>query len=69
MKEMENIEVTTLVDQLLRSANLTLTTEERAALVQIYPKVRRLVQRLRLPEARYLEPAAVFRAASPHQED
>ncbi|MCL4302286.1 MAG: hypothetical protein KJ077_41745 [Anaerolineae bacterium] len=63
MKEMENIEVTTLVDQLLRSANLTLTTEEQAALVQIYPKVRGLVQRLRLPEARYAEPAAVFRAS------
>lgn len=60
MAETASVDVTAQVEQLLKVANLTVSPEDRYLLIQVYPKVRHLVERLRIPEARYATPVSFF---------
>lgn len=55
-------DVATEVDQVLVRAGLKLTAEDRERLVRVYPVIRGLLPQLRLPEARYAEPALIYPA-------
>ena len=66
MREAESLEDSTEISLILKWANLKVSAEEYAALVQSYPDVKRLVQRLRLLEVRYTEPAVIY-SASPSE--
>jgi hypothetical protein len=53
------------VDAVLAAARLPLTGEDYERLLRNYPTVQAQLAALRLPEARYREPATVFRADQP----
>ena len=48
------------VDSILACAGLTVTDEEYARLLRIYPEWQSQLAELRVPEARYREPAIVY---------
>jgi hypothetical protein len=56
----ETIDASTVVDQILTWAGLSVPLEDRTALVEMYPDIRRMVQRLRIPEAASTNPALVY---------
>jgi len=58
--ENESICVPAIVDYSLELANLVVTHEDRLLLIESFSKVRHLVQRLRMPEARYTELAVIY---------
>lgn len=60
MAETEPLEVLAQVEQLLKAANLIVPPEDRYLLIQVYPKVRHLVERLRISEARDAMPEPFF---------
>jgi hypothetical protein len=47
---------------LLARARLSVDPDEQERLLRIYPMIRESIDALRRPEARYAEPAALFRA-------
>jgi hypothetical protein len=51
-------------DALIARARLPLSDDERERLARLYPVVEAQVAELRLPEARYAEPADIFPAAT-----
>jgi len=51
------------VRALLGAAGLSLSDEQVASYVRIYPLLREGADRLFIPEARYEEPSVIFRAA------
>ncbi len=67
MRETESFDDSAEISLILKRANLTASAEEIAALVKSYPDVKRLVQRLRLPEARYTELAMIYSALPPEE--
>ncbi len=48
------------VDVALTRAGLPVTPDEREHLVRIAPTIDGMMRRLRLPEARYAEPATIY---------
>lgn len=50
------------VDHLLATAGLTIADEERAYFIRAYPIIKESLQHLRIPEARYAEPALIYPA-------
>lgn len=60
MAEPESVDLSAQVDHLLKAASLSVTPEDRHLLNQVYPKVRLLVERLRLPELREATPGSFF---------
>lgn len=52
------------VDRILAHAGLRVSDQERTRLIALYPTLRAMSRQLRLPQARYAEPALVFRPAS-----
>ena len=67
MRETKSLEDSTEISVMLERANLNVSAEEYAALVQSYPDIKQLVQRLRLLEARYVEPAVIYPASLPEK--
>ena len=55
----------TAVDSILTRVGLPVSEDERKRLVTFYPLVRSWMERVRLVEARYADPALVYPAA-PH---
>jgi hypothetical protein len=51
------------LDTLLGRNRLVLDQQGYGSLVHVYPLMREQAETLRLPEARYAEPAVVFRAS------
>lgn len=58
----DNREAAATVDHLLAVAGLTITAEERAYFIRAYPLIKESLAHLRIPEARYAEPALIYRA-------
>lgn len=50
------------VDQVLARTGLPVTPEERERLIRVYPMIDEWTSGLRLPEARYAEPAVIYPA-------
>ena len=55
-------EAATAVDSILARAGLSVTEAERERLIRFYPLVRDWMERLRMVEARYAEPAMIYPA-------
>jgi hypothetical protein len=49
---------------MLAHAGLSLSAEDRERLERNYPVIQRWLSELRIPEARYAEPAAIYPATS-----
>lgn len=58
-----------MVDEVLTTAGLPVSAEEREWLITYYPVLREMVSQLRVPEARYAEPALIYssHAATRHE--
>lgn len=65
MTHTEASEVTMTVDRLLAHAELTLSSDDRAALIDVYPHIRALVARLRIDSTRSVPPALTFLPTRP----
>jgi hypothetical protein len=55
-------EATSQVDCVLKRAGLTVSAEERTRLIRVYPSIAEWTDGVRLPEARYAEPAVIYPA-------
>lgn len=62
MTDHEKNEAAATVDRLIAIAGLTLTDEERASFVRMYPILQETLQALRIPEARNAEPILIYPA-------
>ena len=63
MIDMTPDQIKQVVDSVLAAARLPLTGEDYERLLRNYPLIREQLATLRLPEARYGEPAVVYRLA------
>ncbi|MBN9389162.1 MAG: hypothetical protein J0I20_14130 [Chloroflexi bacterium] len=59
-EEMDRESIIKAVDEILRTHNLPVDKEDYEWMVNNYPKIREMVGKLRIPEARYVSPALVF---------
>ena len=58
----DTIDVAAQVDLVLARTGLPVTPEERERLIRMYPVIAEWTGGLRLPEARYAEPALIYPA-------
>jgi hypothetical protein len=62
MSDMTPAQVKQAVDAILAAARLPLTGEDYERLLRNYPMIQAQMAALRIPEARYSEPAVIFPA-------
>jgi hypothetical protein len=65
MTELDKEVAIKAVDEILRTHKLPLIEEEYEWMVKNYSALREMVGKLRIPEARYVEPALIY-SALPH---
>lgn len=59
-EEMDRESIIKAVDEILRTHNLPVDKEDYEWMVDNYPKIRELVAKMRIQEARYASPALTF---------